>query len=190
MAFRIHDSLARGQIIRATGADLPAISELAGVIWRACYPGIITAAQIDYMLARMYALDTMREEIRSQGICYDRLLVGNEPVGFASYGPSEAGTPRRSVRTAQRAVPAFKLHKIYLHPDWQGRGLGSLLLQHCEREIRKSGARRLILSVNKRNARAIAAYQRNGFVIAESVVTDIGGGFVMDDYVMAKKLVR
>jgi ribosomal protein S18 acetylase RimI-like enzyme len=63
-------------------------------------------------------------------------------------------------------------------------------LQHCEREIRKSGARRLILSVNKRNARAIAAYQRNGFVIAESVVTDIGGGFVMDDYVMAKKLVR
>ncbi len=49
-----------------------------------------------------------------------------------------------------------------------------------------AGAHRLILSVNKRNAQAIAAYKRNGFVIAESVVTDIGGGFVMDDYVMAK----
>ena len=46
----------------------------------------------------------------------------------------------------------------------------------------------MILSVNKRNAKAIAAYHRNGFVIAESVVTDIGGGFVMDDYVMAKEL--
>jgi len=42
--------------------------------------------------------------------------------------------------------------------------------------------------VNKRNVRAIKAYQRNGFEIADSVVTDIGGGFVMDDYVMAKDL--
>ena len=79
--------MVRGQIIRATGADLPAISELAGVIWRACYPGIITHAQIDYMLARMYAPDTMRGEIQSQGISYDRLLAGNELVGFASYVP-------------------------------------------------------------------------------------------------------
>jgi GNAT superfamily N-acetyltransferase len=127
------------------------------------------------MLALMYALNTMREEIQSQGICYDRLLAGNDLVGFASYGPTE-----------QTAV--FKLHKIYLHPDWQGRGLGSRLLQHCEREVRAAGAHRLILSVNKRNAKAIAAYQRNGFVIVESVVTDIGGGFVMDDFIMAKEL--
>ena len=94
--------------------------------------------------------------------------------------------PRRPDSAAR--CPTFKLHKIYLHPDWQGRGLGSRLLQHCEGEILKSGGRRLILSVNKRNAKAIAAYQRNGFIIAKSVVTDIGGGFVMDDYVMAKNL--
>jgi GNAT superfamily N-acetyltransferase len=190
MAFRIHDSVVRGQIIRATGADLPAISKLAGVIWRACYPGIITPAQIDYMLAWMYAPDTMREEIQSQGIRYDCLLAGNELVGFASYGPTEAGTPRCGVRTAQRAVPTFKLHKIYLHPAWQGRGFGSLLLQHCEREASKLGAGRLILNVNKLNAKAIAAYQRNSFSITESVITNIGGGFAMDDYVMAKNLTR
>ena len=163
------------EIIRATEADLPAISKLAGVIWRACYPGIITHAQIDYMLVQMYALDTMREEIQSQDIRYERLLVGNEFIGFASYGPTE-----------QSAV--FKLHKVYLHPDWQGRGLGSLLLQQCELEIRKSGARQLVLSVNKRNAKAIATYRRNGFAIVESMVTDIGGGFVMDDFLMAKEL--
>ena len=165
----------RKRIVRATEAGLPAISKLAGVIWRACYPGIISSAQIDYMLEWMYALDTLREEIQSQGICYDRLLDGNDLAGFASYGPTE-----------QPAV--FKLHKIYLHPGWQGRGFGSRLLQHCGREVRAAGAHRLILYVNKRNAKAIAAYQRNGFVIAESVVTDIGGGFVMDDYVMAKNL--
>ncbi|HEX7470237.1 MAG TPA: GNAT family N-acetyltransferase, partial [Verrucomicrobiae bacterium] len=82
-----------------------------------------------------------------------------------------------------------KLHKLYLLPETHGRGLGSLLLQHCEREAGKLGARRLMLAVNKRNAKAIAAYQRNGFAVADSVVTDIGGGFVMDDYIMAKDLI-
>jgi ribosomal protein S18 acetylase RimI-like enzyme len=163
------------KILPASEKDLVAIAELAGVIWRACYPGIITHAQIDFMLERMYVLDTMREEIQSQGICYDQLLGGNELVGFASYGPT-------------KQPDTFKLHKLYMHPEWQGRGLGSRLLQHCERESRKLGARRLILAVNKRNARAIAAYQRNGFAITESVIMDIGGGFVMDDFVMAKNL--
>jgi GNAT superfamily N-acetyltransferase len=163
------------QIVRAEEEHLPAISDLAGVIWRACYPGIITHAQIDYMLARMYSLDVLRDEIRSQGIRYDQLLVDGKPAGFASYGPtSEAGV--------------MKLHKLYVLPEMQGRGLGSSLLQHVEREVRAGAGRRLILSVNKRNTKAITAYQRNSFVIAESVVTDIGGGFVMDDYVMAKEL--
>jgi GNAT superfamily N-acetyltransferase len=162
-------------ITPAAEAHLPAIAELAGIIWRACYPGIISHAQIDYMLERMYSLDVLRDEIRSQGICYDRLLVEDKLAGFASYGPT--GEPG-----------VMKLHKLYLLPEMLGHGFGSHLLQHVEHEVRASGARRLILSVNKRNARAIKAYQRNGFVIAESVVTDIGVGFVMDDYVMAKDL--
>jgi ribosomal protein S18 acetylase RimI-like enzyme len=66
--------------------------------------------------------------------------------------------------------------------------LGSLLLHHCEHEVRGLGAARLMLTVNKRNSKAIAAYERNGFTITESIVVDIGGGFVMDDYVMAKDL--
>jgi diamine N-acetyltransferase len=163
------------RIVPATEADLPALAKLAGVIWRACYPGIITHAQIDFMLARMYALDIMREEICSQGVRYDVMSVGGKMVGFASYGP-----------TSEQGVT--KLHKLYLVPELQGRGLGSRLLQHCEQQASAAGARRLILAVNKRNARAIAAYQRNGFTIAESVVANIGGGFIMIDFIMAKEL--
>ena len=163
------------QILPATAAHLPGIAALADVIWRAHYPGIISTAQIDYMLARMYALETLRAEIQTQGICYDRLLRGNTLIGFAAYGPTD-----------QPII--WKLHKLYLLPDQHGRGLGSRLLQHCESAVRSRGATRLLLNVNKRNARAIAAYRRNGYSIQGSVTLDIGGGFVMDDFVMAKAL--
>jgi ribosomal protein S18 acetylase RimI-like enzyme len=164
----------RTKIIRATEQDLPVIAELAGVIWRACYPGIIGPAQIEYMLAQMYTLDTLRREISSQGICYNLLLADDKPAGFASHGP----TPEPD---------AMKLHKLYVLRELHGRGLGSLLLRHVEEQVRTAGAHRLVLSVNKRNAQAIAAYKRNGFAVVDSVVTDIGGGFVMDDYIMARE---
>jgi ribosomal protein S18 acetylase RimI-like enzyme len=163
------------QILPATEADLPAIAGLAEIIWRAHYPGIISTAQIDFMLAKMYSLDVLREELLLRNIRYVRMFVGEEFVGFASYGPA-----------GQAAT--FKLHKLYLRPEWHSRGLGSLLIRHCEREVSKLGARWLLLAVNKQNSKAIAAYKRNGFTIRESVVVDIGGGFVMDDYVMSKEL--
>jgi GNAT superfamily N-acetyltransferase len=163
-------------IVPATEADLPGIAELAGVIWRACYPGVISTEQIEYMLTRMYAPETLRQEVRDQGIVFYRLLEEGWLAGFASLGPTE--TPA-----------VMKLHKLYLRPELHGRGLGALLLRHCAGEARRAGARRLILAVNKRNTRAQAAYQRNGFVVVDAVVADIGGGFVMDDFVMAKELI-
>ena len=163
------------EILPARDEYLAAIRDLAAVIWREHYPGIISHAQIDYMLARMYSLDTLREEIRSQNIHYNCLRLGGKLIGFASYGPTDE-------------PGVMKLHKIYLLPQFHGRGLGSLLLRHCVQEVRTLGTKRLILTVNKNNTRAIAAYERNGFQIADSIVTDIGGGFVMDDHLMAKDL--
>ena len=163
------------QILPAAQEHLQAIADLAGIIWRASYPEIISSEQIEYMLRTMYSLDRLSEEVLRLGIRYERLLNADELIGFASFGPTEE-------------LHTFKLHKIYLHPQWQGRGLGSLLLKHCEQEIQILGGSKLILAVNKRNSKAIKSYQRNGFAIAESVVVDIGGGFVMDDYVVAKQL--
>ena len=165
------------RIVPITEAEpLARIADLAGVIWRACYPGIISLEQIDYMLARMYAPEVLQQEVQFQGIHYHGLVVDDTMVGFASLGPtSEPGV--------------MKLHKLYLLPEWQGRGLGSRLLQHCEQQARAAGAQRLILAVNKRNTKARAAYEKNGYAIITAVVADIGGGFHMDDFIMAKALV-
>ena len=103
------------------------------------------------------------------------MFLGGALVGFAGYGPTDEPT-------------TWKLHKLYLLPAQHGRGLGSRLLQHCETTTRPFGANHLTLNVNKRNARAIAVYQRNGYTIADSVSLAIGDEFVMDDFVMTKRL--
>lgn len=103
------------QIEPAQVKHLPAIRDLAGVVWRTHYPGIISAAQIDYMLEWMYALETLEAEMQTQGICYERLLVDGELTGFAAFGPTNDPL-------------TFKLHKLYLHPSAHGRGLGTRLL--------------------------------------------------------------
>jgi ribosomal protein S18 acetylase RimI-like enzyme len=164
-------------IIHAKLQDLPEIARLAKVIWRMHYPGIISPAQIEYMLARSYAIPTMREEMTFGGIRYDCLVCNGEIVGFSSFGP--ATTPGE-----------FKLHKLYVHPAHQRRGFGSLLLECVCREMVNAGGRTLVLAVNKANEKAIAAYQKNGFSIREPVIVDIGAGFVMDDYVLEKRLAQ
>ena len=44
------------------------------------------------------------------------------------------------------------------------------------------------LHVNKYNTNSILAYEKMGYVNTESMVTDIGKGFVMDDYLMVKMI--
>ncbi len=124
------------------------------------------------MLARMYDVEVMRQELQS-GINYDQIFCGNALSGFASYGPVHR---------------ELKLYKLYIDPVRQRSGLGSALLRHVEAEGRRAGFRTLILTVNKQNHQAVTAYRKNGFTVRKSIVVDIGGGFVMDDYVMAKPL--
>jgi len=62
------------------------------------------------------------------------------------------------------------------------------LIGHVAARARKIGYPCVILAVNKRNDKAIASYKKYGFVVRETIVDDIGHGFVMDDFIMEKKL--
>ena len=152
--------------------DVEALCALAHEIWRHHYPAIIGAAQTEYMLAQRYVPGLVRDEL-ARGIWWDTLTEDGGLLAFASSFPAEAhGT--------------IKLDKLYVHPAHQRLGYGGALLEHtCERAGRL-GYSKIFLAVNKRNAGAINAYRKYGFEIAESVVKDIGGGFVMDDYILEK----
>ncbi len=170
----LHPNPASVQILDATPADLPAIARLAAAIWRAYYPGIITHAQIDYMLDRMYSQTQMELDL-AHHIHYHRLLVDAQLAGFSAHGPTPE--PRTG-----------KLHKLYVDPARHGQGLGRTLLHAAETRARTAGWDTLILQVNKRNLQAIAFYRRTGFSIREEATFDIGHGYVMDDYIMTKPL--
>jgi diamine N-acetyltransferase len=162
-------------IIAATESDLGAVAELAGVIWRRHYPGIITHAQIDYMLERGYSHAALSRFIGEEGAGLALARDGDRLVGFAAF--HRIDNPRE-----------LKIEKLYIHQDVQRRGLGSRLIATAEQAARAQGCSALVLNVNKNNVQAIRAYEKNGFSIRESVVVDIGAGFAMDDYVMAKLL--
>jgi len=156
-----------------TAEDVGPLYALAREIWYAHYPAIISVAQIEYMLEERYNAGVVLAELRRDGTWWDKLLVAGQLAGFASYlVTGNAGE--------------MKLDKLYVHPRLQRRGYGGMMVERACEVARSRGCSRLVLAVNKNNRSAIAAYLKHGFSIRDAVVKDIGGGFVMDDYIMVK----
>jgi ribosomal protein S18 acetylase RimI-like enzyme len=82
----------------------------------------------------------------------------------------------------------MKLGQLYVLESHRGMGLGRFMLGHVESRARELGCRSLWLQVNKRNTGSITFYKAMGFAVSREAVFGIGGGFVMDDYVMTKGL--
>lgn len=151
--------------------ELPVVEKLARQIWPVVYPRLISAAQIDYMLTVYYATSGMAREMEQRGTWFALIEITDQgPVGYVSVEPHAEGV-------------CF-INKLYLLPEWQGYGLGAAALAWTREAARQMGCKRLQLRVNKANASAIRAYCRAGFVFVEDICTDIGSGFVMDDYLL------
>ena len=159
-------------IEKASVNDIPLIRELTYQVWPQTYAGLLSQEQIDYMLEMMYSTSSLEKQMRDGA---QFLFVYNEkdPVGFASYQEMEPGI--------------YKLHKIYVLPSQQRRGLGRFVIDHIMEEIRKQNAKALQLQVNRHN-NAKDFYERLGFTAIDEINLDIGKGFFMRDYIMEKKL--
>ena len=156
-----------------TPPDVPAIAALAREIWQATYPGIITQEQIDFMLEQRYGHERLYDDLEDLHKWLDQAFHDGRRVGFAF---------------SEIYKGEFKLDKLYIHPDVQRRGVGGQLIAHVAERAKREGYPCLILQVNKRNVNAINSYKKYGFEVRTVTVDDIGGGYVMDDYVMEEKL--
>jgi len=158
-----------------TEQDVPSLIALAREIWLAHYPAIISIGQIEYMLDQRYRVPIITRQLRDPGHWWHVLWEDGRMLGFSAC--------ERSDQPGQ-----MKLDKLYVQPARHGQGLGSRLLAHAEALAREQGCHTLYLQVNKHNDKAIRSYQRNGFSVRAAVAFDIGQGYVMDDYVMEKRV--
>lgn len=156
----------------ALEARARAVAEKA---WPPTYRGILSDAQIAYMLERMYGPGAIREA-----------AAAGTPYWLVRADGADAGVCSVDLRPA--ADGSAELHKLYTLPAYWGRGIGGWLLSELSRRAKEAGATSVWLRVNKNNVRAQKAYRAAGFANVRAVCTDIGEGFVMDDFVFLRRV--
>lgn len=149
--------------------ELREVAELAEKIWNECFVGIISQGQIDYMVEKFQSLDAMIGQIENQSYTYLAVRENGELCGYIGVKPEDSDR--------------FFLSKLYLRQDKRGRGIASAMLKRVFEEAQKAGKKSVYLTVNKHNSHAIAVYEKTGFKVVDTAVTDIGNGYVMDDYI-------
>ncbi|MBC9796383.1 GNAT family N-acetyltransferase [Sinomicrobium weinanense] len=159
------------EIHKATTGDIPAIQQVARQTWPDTFKDILTEEQIAYMLNMMYSTASLAEQMEQKGHLFFLAQEEGRCLGFVS---CETGY-NNSAKT--------KIHKIYILPETQGRGVGKKLIRKSAEVAREKGDVILSLNVNKYNP-AIGFYERIGFKKTAEEVISIGNGYVMDDFVM------
>lgn len=150
--------------------DYQVIEQLADIIWRAHYIPIVGKPQIDYMLNKYQSVKAMVEQT-ANGYEYYTVFQEDLAVGYLSIKPE---------------IEHLFLSKIYVLSTYRGQGIGKTMLQFISEKAENYHINKIRLTVNKYNANSIKAYKKMGFKNTGVLVTDIGNGFVMDDYVMVK----
>jgi len=158
------------EIIRADNTHIPFIIEIAEITWAATYSTLLTPDAMRYMLDTIYHPDELSRVMDDGSQKFLMLKDKNGYQGFAAYGArKESGT-------------VYKLHKIYVLPDNQGKGYGKLLVDEVKKQVAAQGGTTLDLNVNRQNP-AQEFYKRLGFEIIREEDVPVGKYFMID-YVM------
>ncbi len=158
------------QLIQATEQDLNTISNLAREIWNQHYISIIGKEQVDYMLDKMYNLDSLTDQLFNKKHVFYLIKLDNLNIGFISI-------------SSENKKDCF-LHKFYINQNKANSGIGTETLKQIESLL---VPKTLTLTVNRQNFKSINFYFKNGFTIQSVEDFDIGNGFLMNDFVMIKR---
>jgi len=154
--------------------EITAIESLADRIWHEHFIPIIGQAQVQFMLEKFQSARAIRQQI-DNGYIYLLAQQGGQNIGYAAIHPN-------------MTEHSLQLSKFYILEEKRGQGLGRQFLDYIETICHQQHIDRIWLTVNRHNSRPIAAYERMGFIKIDEVVQDIGSGYVMDDFIMEKKL--
>lgn len=162
------------QMMKAVSPEeIKILCNIAAEVWHETYDPILPAGQTDYMVEKFQSVDAVTEQINTGGYHYYLFQDENGVYGgFVGFVPGH-----------KQADEMF-LSKVYILSSQRGKGIMRQALDTVIAETKKRNMKRIWLTVNKDNTHAQDVYAHYGFQICESLVSDIGGGYVMDDYVM------
>ncbi len=169
---------------KATLVDLRPIHDLAWKVFPATYREILSPEQSDFMMEWMYSIPSLTAQVLEEG---HRYLVAEHAedgtiAGYVSVQPENR-------QDDASGLPLWHLQKIYVDPDEQGEHLGRRLFEAALAYVRElqGGPAMIHLNVNRHN-RALGFYEHIGMERVGQGDFDIGHGFYMNDYIMAKRV--
>lgn len=157
----------------STREQIEMAAELAEEIWSEHYTPIIGAEQVKYMLENFQSVKAITQQVDSGIWGYFLIYQEATAIGYFAF---------------QLKIDQLFLSKLYIRSNSRGKGYSRRVLHFLENIAAENCFKKITLTVNKGNSSAIAAYEKMGFSKTAPTVADIGGGFVMDDYIMEKEL--
>ncbi len=173
-------------IRRATEADVPALHALIEASVRGLQANDYTPAEIEGALGHALGLDS---QLVMDGT-YFIAEVGGEMVasGGWSYRATLCGSDGMTGRepaSLDPATDAAKIRAIFVHPGWARKGLGSLMLAHCEEQARAAGFTRLEMGSTLTGA---PLYRLRGYVAQERIAIPLPNGEALPVIRMTKNV--
>ncbi len=156
-----------------TTKDIPIIQEIAHTTWFPTFEEILSKEQIKYMLEMMYSTESLTEQIEVKNHIFYLAKENTTNLGFIS------------VELNYQNQPKAKIHKIYILPNLQGKGIGKILMQKAEDLALENNQKSITLNVNRFN-KALNFYENIGYQIIKTEDINIGNGYLMEDFVLEK----
>lgn len=153
--------------------NIKKLAAIASDIWHEYWSDILSLEQIDYMVEKFQSEDAIVNQIKNEKYIYFFIKYNRQDVGYIGLCRKE---------------DYLFLSKIYVQKQFRHMGIGTNAFEFIKSYAKSQHYNRIILTVNKNNTNTTSAYFKWGFSIIDSVVTDIGSAFVMDDYVMEYKI--
>lgn len=148
------------QLIPFTDNDFLSLYDFMQPIWLDTY-SFLPKEQVLLLLDKYFSPDNLRA-FQEKGYRYYKI----DDVGVLVYVEKEQET---------------YLDKLYLLPSARGKGYATFVFEQLL-QLKKD----ITLNVNQSNQRAVACYQKHGFIIDQVIDIDLGNGMVNQDYIMRK----
>ncbi len=152
-----------------TDEEVQKLADLASEIWHEYWTVILKPEQIDYMVEKFQSFNAMKDQLENDRYIYNILEDNGNIIGYFGVSVKD---------------DYLFLSKLYIKKDFRGLGCGKQAFNKIKQTAQQYNKKSIQLTVNKYNTNTIKAYEKWGFKEIDAVVTDIGNGFVMDDYIM------